>query len=97
MAPKIDHADRRAPVEQGWHLDKKVPLSLIFAMLVQAGMFIWAIADIKKDVEVLKMGQNQQQHRDDRQDNELAGNIVLLRNQLERMDSKLDRVLEKTR
>lgn len=93
----MNHQYQDREPKEGWHLDKKVPLSLIFAMLVQAGMFIGAIADIKKDVEVLKMGQNQQQHRDDRQDNELAGNIVLLRNQLERMDSKLDRVLEKTR
>lgn len=93
----MNHQYQDREPKEGWHLDKKVPLSLIFAMLVQAGMFIGAIADIKKDVEFLKMGQNQQQHRDDRQDNELAGNIVLLRNQLERMDSKLDRVLEKTR
>ena len=93
----MNHQYQDREPKEGWRLDKKVPLSLIFAMLVQAGMFIWAIADIKKDVEVLKMGQNQQQHRDDRKDNELAGNIVLLRNQLERMDNKLDRVLEKTR
>ena len=26
-----------------WHLDKKVPLSLIFAMLVQAAMVVWRL------------------------------------------------------
>ena len=46
--------------EDQWHLDKKVPLSLIFAMLVQAAMVIWAIADIKKDVEVLKAAMGQE-------------------------------------
>ena len=42
-----------APTKESWHLDKKVPLSLIFAMLIQAAMVIWAVADIKKDVEIL--------------------------------------------
>ena len=32
------------PQKESWHLDKKVPLSLIFAMLVQAGMVIVAVA-----------------------------------------------------
>lgn len=80
--------------EDQWHLDKKVPLSLIFAMLVQAGMVIWAIADIKKDVEILKAAYIQQRDRDDRQDRTLAESLQLLRQQLEKIDGKLDRVLE---
>ena len=57
MTQPYDGQDRRTPPpakDPGWHLDKKVPLTLIFAMLMQAAMVIWAIADIKKDVEVLK-------------------------------------------
>lgn len=50
MIDSTHQPDRRAPVDHGWNLDKKVPLSLIFAMLVQAGMVIVAISDIKKDV-----------------------------------------------
>ena len=92
-----EFADRRAPVQQDnhWHLDKKVPLSLIFAMLVQAGMVVVAIADIKKDVEVLKAQSVTQHERDERQDKTLGDTIQLLRAQLEKMDQKLDRVLEK--
>ena len=56
------------PQKESWHLDKKVPLSLIFAMLIQAAMVIWAVADIKKDVEILKSRVTTQQDRDDRQD-----------------------------
>ena len=82
------------PTEE-WHLDKKVPLSLIFAMLVQAGMVIIAIADIKKDVEVLKSQAVSQHDRDERQDRATAEAFTLLRGALEKMDQKLDRLVEK--
>lgn len=97
MTAKIDHADRRAPVEQGWHLDKKVPLSLIFAMLVQAGMVIVAISDIKKDVEVLKSQANAQTQRDTRQDSDMREAMNLLRDSLHILNTKLDRLIERDR
>ena len=83
------------PAKESWHLDKKVPLSLIFAMLIQAAMVIWAVADIKKDVEILKSRVATQQDRDDRQDKTLGEVVSRLQTQLERMDGKLDRLIEK--
>jgi hypothetical protein len=84
-----------APTKESWHLDKKVPLSLIFAMLIQAAMVIWAVADIKKDVEILKSRVATQQDRDDRQDKTLGEVVSRLQTQLERMDGKLERLIEK--
>ena len=84
-----------APTKESWHLDKKVPLSLIFALLIQAAMVIWAVADIKKDVEILKSRVTTQQDRDDRQDKTLGEVVSRLQTQLERMDGKLDRLIEK--
>ncbi len=84
-----------ATSNNSWHLDKKVPLSLIFAMLIQAAMVIWAVADIKKDVEILKSRVATQQDRDDRQDKTLGEVVSRLQTQLERMDGKLDRLIEK--
>ena len=84
-----------ATSNNSWHLDKKVPLSLIFAMLIQAAMVIWAVADIKKDVEILKSRVTTQQDRDDRQDKTLEEVVSRLQTQLERMDGKLDRLIEK--
>ena len=81
--------------KESWHLDKKVPLSLIFAMLIQAAMVIWAVADIKKDVEVLKSQITQQHDRDERQDKTVNEIVAELRTRLERMDTKLDRLIEK--
>ena len=93
MTPEKQNEDRR--IEDGWHLDKKVPLSLIFAMLVQAGMVLWAIADIKKDVEILKASWLLQRDRDNQQDRASTDNSTALRAQLDRIDSKLDRLIEK--
>lgn len=87
--------DRRAAVDHGWHLDKKVPLSLIFAMLVQAGMVIMAISDIKKDVEFLKVQVNTQAERDSRQDQDMKEAMTLLRESLGTLNSKIDRLIER--
>ncbi|MCH9836909.1 hypothetical protein K0U83_14675 [bacterium] len=84
-----------APTKESWHLDKKVPLSLIFAMLIQAAMVIWAVADIKKDVEILKSRVTTQQDRDDRQDKSMSDAVQQFVSRLERIDSKLDRLIEK--
>lgn len=95
MTAKTDQADRRAAVEQGWHLDKKVPLSLIFAMLVQAGFVIVALADLKKDVEVLKVQAASQSQRDTRQDSDMREAMNLLRDSLNVLNIKLDRLIER--
>ena len=95
-------ADRRAPTIEpmqqdstGWHLDKKVPLSLIFAMLCQAAMVIWAIADIKKDVELLKQDTQALHTRDTQQSDSFREAMKLMQDQFARMDSKLDRLIER--
>ncbi len=81
--------------EDQWHLDKKVPLSLIFAMLVQAAMVIWAIADIKKDVEVLKAAMVQQLDRDSRQDRATADAVGLVREDIKEVKVMLSRLIDR--
>lgn len=83
--------------DDAWHLDKKVPISLILAVLVQAAMGIWAIADIKKDVEVLKAAAAVQHERDEQQDKAQARQMQVVTSWLERIDSKLDRIAERGR
>lgn len=81
--------------EDQWHLDKKVPLSLIFAMLVQAAMVIWAIADIKKDVEVLKAAMVQQLDRDSRQDRDADDAVGLVREDIKEVKVMLSRLIDR--
>ena len=92
-----DGSDRRAREPQGWHLDKKVPLSLIFAILVQSGMVIWAIADIKKDVEVLKADTASLHIRDSAIEISMRDATTKISDRLERVDAKLDRLIERGR
>ena len=93
--------ERRAlltqPIQEpsGWHLDKKVPLTLIFTILIQAAMVIWAIADIKKDVELLKQDAAGLHIRDTAQADSLKDAMKLMQDQFSRLDAKLDRLIER--
>lgn len=80
---------------ESWHLDKKVPLSLIFAMIVQAAMVIWAVADIKKDVEVLKAAVAIQADRDARQDRAASEAVALVREDIKEVKAMLARILDR--
>jgi len=91
----MKNTDTDPTPDNQWHLDKKVPLSLIFAMLVQAAMVIWAIADIKKDVEVLKAAMAQQIDRDNRQDRAGSEAMALVREDLREVKSMLQKLLER--
>lgn len=37
--------------DESWHLDKRVPIALIFAMVAQAAVVVWGAAVITKDIE----------------------------------------------
>lgn len=89
--------ERRAPQEQGWHLDKKVPLTLIFAMLMQAAMVVWAVADIKKDVELLKADVSVLHDRDKRTEDGMREAFRTIQSHYDRLEVKLDRLIERSK
>jgi hypothetical protein len=64
-------------------------------MLVQAAMVIWAIADIKKDVEVLKAAMVQQLDRDSRQDRATADAVGLVREDIKEVKVMLSRLIDR--
>jgi len=89
----------RDPV--GWHLDKKVPLSIFVALAVQAVAGVLFVADTRSRVERLEQtrvdAQATQRERDERQDSQNAESFSQVRTQLEKMDAKLDRLIESRR
>ena len=87
--------DDQRRFEDSWHLDKKVPLSLILALLVQSGMVIYAVADVKKDVEYLKLQVITQESRDSRQDTDRKEDQAYIREVFKTFDAKLDRLIER--
>jgi hypothetical protein len=78
----------------GWHLDKRVPVSIIVVLLVYGISGMWFIADIKRDVEILKAAQIVQHERDDRQDKTVAEALADLREAVKDGNRKLDRLIE---
>lgn len=80
------------PVPSGWHLDKKVPLALIFAIIVQTGGAIWALAALSQrvtSIETALSASIDQPARIVRVETQMEG----VRDTLKEMNDKLDRLL----
>jgi hypothetical protein len=88
-----DHENRRLP--EGWHLDKKVPLSLIFAMIAQVVVVVWAVAGIKSDVDLLKADNLVLHQRDSQQAADIKDTLTQLREQYKDISDRLNRLIEK--
>lgn len=99
MPPEYTGDDRRAPTpppELGWHLDKKVPLSLIAAMIAQVVVVVMFFADIKRDVELLKAKTIAMELQNSADKTTLRDSLAIMRAQFDRMDTKIDRLIERT-
>lgn len=90
MADKDDGTER-----QHWHLDKKVPISLIITILSLGISGIWAIADVKKDVELIKADLQVLHQRDERASVDLRDALKTMQDNFTRLDAKLDRLIER--
>jgi Tfp pilus assembly protein PilO len=66
-----------------WHLDKRVPVALILALLVQFAGGIWFISSLAKDVAT-----------HERQITRLDGQIEVIRNSSQRQAVQLGRIEE---
>lgn len=82
----------------GWHLDKKVPISIIVALFAQFFGGILFVARLDTRITTLEGSTAQQavyqRDRDDRQDKARTEALELIRHQLEVMDAKIDRLIE---
>lgn len=83
--------------DERWHLDKRVPIAMILTLLAYGIAGLWFVADIKKDVEVLKDARQAQVARDQRQDEDMASAVRLVREDIKELGQKLDRALERSR
>jgi hypothetical protein len=88
--------DRRAPQEQGWHLDKKVPISIILTLVGLAITGFMGFSDLKKDVELLKANAVMLQRTDDRLAVELKESMSMIRAEIGALNAKMDRLIEKS-
>lgn len=80
-----------------WHLDKKVPISLIVALFVQFGAGLWFISKLEARVLALETSSLGQHQRDELQDAATRETAALLRADLAYIRSQLDQLLREAR
>jgi 6-phosphogluconate dehydrogenase len=78
-----------------WHLKKEIQLGHIITTITVALAATVYVQKIEQRLAVVESQISSQRERDDRQDKLANDTYVLLRQQLERMDAKLDRLVEK--
>lgn len=86
----MNHSER-----PGWHLKKEIQVTHLISTLTFAAAAVWYVGEIKKDVELLKAGVIAQRERDDRQDKDQLSAAAGLAHRLDRIDEKLDRLIER--
>lgn len=87
-----DGEDRRREA-QGWHLDKRIPIATLVAILTLAVGGIMHITQIRTDLEILRQQQAALSQRVER--SEIANREYLQKidRSLERLNDKLDRAI----
>ncbi len=81
----------------GWHLDKRVPITLILAIIAQTISFVWFFSKMDSRIQALETAALSQKDRDDRQDRTAAEILSSLRMDIKEVDRKLDRLIERER
>jgi hypothetical protein len=85
----------RTDADNRWHLDKKVPIGIIAAMLLQFAGGLWFVSKLDARILALEEAKVVQAQRDDRQDGGAKESRAEVLRSLERIDEKLDRIIEK--
>ena len=79
----------------GWHLKKEVNISMIVAILTVGLSGIAAYYDLKRDVALLQADNVALHATDDRASDVMRDTSIGFSSQLNRIDAKLDRLIER--
>lgn len=91
--PGVEH---RYNNPQGWHLDKKVPLAFIFALIVQTIMIVIAFQDVKRDTALNTAAIAVSDKAIAKLTADGKDNLDLIRMQYQNLENKLDRLIERS-
>jgi len=78
---------RKRRSEDSWHLDKRVPIAVIIALLIQAASIIWWASRVESRLAVVERYQHD--------NSQLSERVVRLEVLLERVDRTISRVERK--
>ena len=91
--------NKQQPPEH-WHLSKEVGLSVIIAIVVQTvGLVWWArgvIASVEQRLVLLEVARTEQSEQDRIQDQRAASTASAISARLDRIEDKLDRLIERS-
>ena len=92
-----EFVERRAnpPAEAGWHLKKEVNISIIISVIGVAIACVTAYTDLKRDIELIKQDAAVLHQRDSAIEISTKEAIRQLQDAMLRMESKLDRLIER--
>ena len=88
--------DRRK-TDQGWHLKKEVSLSVIISVIGVAVAGMTAYSDLKKDIALIKSDVAGLHDTDDETRESLRETVVRFNTTIDKIDAKLDRIIERNR
>jgi len=74
-----------------WHLDKRIPVALVFALLVQTAAGVWFAAKIDARVQFLEQTMNARADTRDRIVR-VETQMISIRDLLARIDRKLEKI-----
>lgn len=77
-----------------WHLDRRLQITHILSTLAMGIGAVMYVGEIRKDVELVKAEQVAQGERDARQDRDQESGQRATKERLDRIDDKLDRLIE---
>ena len=95
LARVIEEQSKRKP----WHLDKKIPLAFLGVLITQAigfGLYLKnAEASFLQRLALVEQEQRVQHDRDERQDLKATAESEALSKRFDRIEAKLDRLIER--
>lgn len=99
LATVIDQQNKKP--DEPWHVDRKIPLAIVVGMILQAGGLIVYFknreAEFMQRIALVESQVSQQHERDDRQDKASTLANEQVQKRLDRIEEKIDRLIEKGR
>lgn len=102
--------ERRRYTSEPWHLDKRIPITLILAILIQTGGAFWWAGKMDERIRTLEdklvattsmvVPRSEIEQRFKTLEIQLISNkesVDIVRNRLNSIDSKLDRLIERSK
>ena len=95
MTEQYNGENRRAPADLGWHLKKEVNLSIIISVIGIAVACVTGYTDLKQEIALIQADAQVLHQAVAKNEGDLDKAITVLQAHYVRMDSKLDRLIER--